>query len=457
MKENDTKKVKTRGVSIRVFGGVVTLIAIVLAFVAFALASRIGNLQDEVAASRKQYLQCSEAIADLQMASDYLTTQARSFVVTGRREFLDAYVREIQVDDTRSKAVEVLRSSFSSDDAAAKELEQALEASNELAETELVAMKLAADHYKIQDLPDMVTKTDVSKVNADVASGSADDIAKSLLLNEDYNKAKQEIKDKVEQSSNALLEKLHEANDKNQKSLNTLLFALKVVVALLLCIVMVFVLALFMYVLKPLSNYVTRISAQKSLKPDGAYELHYLANAYNAMYEDNAKRIEQLRAFAERDPLTGISNRSGYDNFLATHTRDIVLLLIEIDEFADYNMVYGHDAGDEVLKRLADALVDAFRSTDFPCRIDSDMFAVIMTNMSTDLRDVIVSKVEMVNTILSNDSDDLPVVTLSVGAAFSTEGMSDKDIYNAAGSALMDAQQIESNSIVFYGESNSAS
>ena len=36
-------------------------------------------------------------------------------------------------------------------------------------------------------------------------------------------------------------------------------------------------------------------------------------------------------------------------------------------------------------------------------------------------------------------------------------GMSDKDIYNAAGAALIDAQQIESNSIVFYGETNSAS
>lgn len=457
MKENETNKAKAHGISIRVIGGVVTFIAIVLAFVAFALASRIGNLQEEVAASRKQYVQCSEAISDLQMASDYLTTQARSFVVTGRKEFLDAYVREIEVDDTRSKAVEVLRNSFSPDDAAAKELEQALEASNELAETELVAMKLAADYYKTPDLPDMVTKTDVSKMSTDEAGRSAQDTAQYLLLNEDYNKAKQEIKNKVDQSSTALLAKLDETNNKNQESLNSLLFALKVVVALLLCIIMVFVLALFMYVLKPLGNYVTRISAQKPLKADGAYELHYLANAYNVMYEDNAKRIEQLRAFAERDPLTGISNRSGYDNFLATHTRDIVLLLIEIDEFADYNMVYGHDAGDEVLKRLADALVDAFRSTDFPCRIGSDMFAVIMTNMSTDLRDVIVSKVEMVNTILSDDSDDLPLVTLSVGAAFSTEGMSDTDIYNAAGTALTEAQKIESNSIVFYGESNSAS
>jgi diguanylate cyclase (GGDEF)-like protein len=173
------------------------------------------------------------------------------------------------------------------------------------------------------------------------------------------------------------------------------------------------------------------------------------------MYEDNAKRIEQLRAFAERDPLTGISNRSGYDNFLATHTRNIVLLLMDIDNFGDYNAVYGHETGDAVLIRLAKALGEAFRSTDFPCRIESDTFAVIMTNVSMDVRDVIVSKVELVNTMLAEDSDELPLVTLSVGAAFSTEGMTDKEIYRAANDALMDAKKSESNSIVFYGENNS--
>jgi GGDEF domain-containing protein len=71
-----------------------------------------------------------------------------------------------------------------------------------------------------------------------------------------------------------------------------------------------------------------------------------------------------------------------------------------------------------------------------------------------DVRDVIVSKVELVNTMLAEDSDELPLVTLSVGAAFSTEGMTDKDIYRAANDALTDAKQSESHSIVFYGENN---
>lgn len=455
MKENETNTDATHGISIRVVGGIVTVIAVLLSFFAFTLASQVGSMQESLTNAEKQYVKCSEAINDLQKASDYLTTQARSFVVTGRREFLDAYMNELEVADRRGKAVEVLRASFSADDEAAKDLEQALAASDALAQTEFVAMKIAAEQHGVKDLPKKVQDANVNLYKREGDNRDAQEVATNLVLNETYDEAKKEIRAKVEESSTGLLTALENELDHSEATVQSLLFQLRISVALLLCAIMVLVLTLFMYVLKPLGQYVARIKKKEPLKADGAYELHYLANAYNVMYEDNAKRIEQLRAFAERDPLTGISNRSGYDNFLATHTRNIVLLLMDIDNFGDYNAVYGHETGDAVLIRLAKALGEAFRSTDFPCRIESDTFAVIMTNVSMDVRDVIVSKVELVNTMLAEDSDELPLVTLSVGAAFSTEGMTDKEIYRAANDALMDAKQSESNSIVFYGENNS--
>lgn len=456
MKDNKKNTSSNRGISIRVIGGVATCIAVVLAFCAFALASRVGDTQEVAAEQEKSYNECSMAINDLERASDYLTTQARSYVVTGRKEFMDAYMNELDAVNRRGKAVEVLRSHYSSDNEAARTLNEALAASDTLAQTEFVAMHLAASHYGLEDLPEQVSQANIDALKG--AGGNKTDLetATSLLMNENYDQAKKAIIQKVEDSSAALLNELDEERTKNEELVRSLLFQLRITVALLLCDIMVLVLALFMYVLKPLSNYVRRIRKSEALTADGAYELHYLANAYNAMYEDNVKRIEQLRAFAERDPLTGISNRGGYDNFLATHTRDIVLLLIDVDNFADYNAVYGHDTGDAVLVRLASALGEAFRSTDFPCRIESDTFAVIMTNMSTDMRDVIVSKVEGLHNILADGADDIPLVTLSVGAAFSTEGMTDKDIFRAAENALQAARKQESNSIVFYGEHHAA-
>lgn len=454
MNENNAKSHSKHGVGIRVIGGVATLIAIALAFTAFALASRIGDVQNTLTTKEREFIECSAAIDELQMASDYLTSQARSFVVTGRKNYLDAYINELEVANRRGKAVEVLRQYFSAGSDAARTLEQALVASDALAQTEMAAMKMVADHNNMQDLPEAIEQANTGMFMREGSGQSELEVATNLVLGQNYDSVKQTIQSKVDESSNALLTELNKELDRNTNRVQSLLFTLHISVALLLCDVMVLVLALFMYVLKPLGNYVSHIESNEPLTPDGAHELHYLANAYNTMYEDNSKHIEKLRAFAERDPLTGISNRNGYDNFLATHTRDIVLLLLDIDNFAEYNNVYGHDAGDDILVRLAQALSVVFRSTDFPCRIENDMFAVIMTNMSTNLRDVIVSKVDSVSTELANEAEDLPLITFSVGAAFSTEGMNDQDIFHAADVALQEAKQSETDNIVFYGEGN---
>ena len=264
--------------------------------------------------------------------------------------------------------------------------------------------------------------------------------------------SKATISANVEASSAALLAQLDNELAANNTTMQNLLLLLRIAIALLLCVVMVIVLVLLIYVLKPLNGYIKRIEKNEPLEASGSYELHYLADAYNTMYEDNSKRLRQLREFAERDPLTGISNRNGYDSFLAKHTRNIALLLIDIDNLKEFNKVYGRDTGNAVMVKLANALSTAFRSTDFPCRIESDKFAVIMTSMTGDMREAVTNKVGRVNTIMADDSDDLPLVTLSVGAAFSTEGMTDHDIYDAAESALEQAQANGRNCLVFYGE-----
>ena len=442
------------GISIRIIGAIATVAAIVLAFFAFTLAGQVADAEEEAATAEANYIDCSKAVNDLQAASDYLTTQARLFVTTGRAECMNAYMEELAVTNRRGNAVNVLRSSLATGQDAIGDLEQALEASDELANSELVAMRLAANHYKIEDVPAKIANAALSTQRDELDAGSNIDIARSLVLNASYDEAKAEIRANVEASSQALLDQLNSDIEVNKALRQNLLFQLRIAVALLLCVVMVLVLALFMYVLKPLGHYVKRIERSEPLQADGAYELHYLANAYNTMYEDNNKRIEQLREFAERDPLTGISNRNGYDSFLATHTRNIALILIDVDNLKEFNTAFGHDTGDAALVKLANALSTAFRSTDFPCRIESDKFAVIMTNMNADLHDAISNKIDLVNSILANDADDLPLVTLSVGAAFSAEGMTDQDIYDAASEALQHAQAKGPGSIAFYGEGN---
>ena len=451
--KQNSKKDSGNGMSIRLIGAIATVVAIALSFVAFTIAGYVSDAKDLIDEYEGRFITCNEAINELQDASNYLTTQARMFVTTGRKSCMDAYIEELNDIDRRGNALTKIKASFSDDIAVTTELTEALEASDSLAKNELVAMKLAAGFYGYESVPTTIENASLGKY-ASLKRADKLDAAKELVLGDEYERAKNDIAQNVEASSQALLENLNTELGSNNAHMENLLFQLRIVVALLLCVVMLLVLVVLLYVLKPLTQYIKRIEQGEPLEANGSYELHYLANAYNNMYENNSQRLEQLRELAERDPLTGISNRSGYDGFLATHTRNIALLLIDIDNFKEFNHVYGNDTGDAVLIKLANALSTAFRSTDFPCRLESDMFAVIMTNVNASLHDTVAGKLELVNSILANDSDNLPLITLSVGVAFSTEGMSDRDIYRAAESALHHVQNNGRNGLAFYGESN---
>ncbi len=96
------------------------------------------------------------------------------------------------------------------------------------------------------------------------------------------------------------------------------------------------------------------------------------------------KRLAQLAAL---DGLTGISNRRTFQEQLDLQIRlssrndhTISLLLIDVDHFKSYNDTFGHTAGDEILKQLANTLDESTRSTDTVARYGGEEFTVILPN-----------------------------------------------------------------------------
>ena len=74
-------------------------------------------------------------------------------------------------------------------------------------------------------------------------------------------------------------------------------------------------------------------------------------------------------------------------------------------------------------------------ATDYPARIGGDEFAVILTDMTANMSTVVMNKIKEINDSLMNPDDGLPLVSLSVGGAFSENGFTD-DLYNRADAAL---------------------
>lgn len=107
-----------------------------------------------------------------------------------------------------------------------------------------------------------------------------------------------------------------------------------------------------------------------------------------AMFED-AVRVaseRQLRARAFTDELTGIPNRAAYQQFsdsLAETPLPVAVFFIDLDGFKAVNDTYGHDAGDRLLRDVAQR-IQAGLATERIFRIGGDEFAVVAPDVKED-------------------------------------------------------------------------
>lgn len=104
----------------------------------------------------------------------------------------------------------------------------------------------------------------------------------------------------------------------------------------------------------------------------------------NAARRELIEQQERLAYLAQHDPLTKLANRRVLDTALdkavarARRGTPGALLFVDIDHFKAINDDRGHDAGDAVLVRIADILVESVRTEDIVARTGGDEFAVLL-------------------------------------------------------------------------------
>lgn len=167
-------------------------------------------------------------------------------------------------------------------------------------------------------------------------------------------------------------------------------------------------------------------------------------------YAVERKRLEKgLFQRANYDSLTGLANREMFMNRLklaqARAERlgtNIALLFIDLDRFKPINDVHGHDAGDEVLRIVAQRIKAVLRSYDTPARFGGDEFAVLLEGISNPQDAAMIAK-KIIDTL----GDSIPYqecelrIGASIGILFSSEPLPVDIMIQRADVAMYDAKR----------------
>ncbi|WP_138436056.1 sensor domain-containing diguanylate cyclase [Marinobacter shengliensis] len=159
-----------------------------------------------------------------------------------------------------------------------------------------------------------------------------------------------------------------------------------------------------------------------------------------------AKRTEELHRLARVDALTGLKNRRGLDEVIEQEIqraeregKGFGLIWLDIDHFKTINDTRGHQAGDDILCRVALWLKAAVRPYDHPGRWGGDEFVVLLSPCDKDTLEQIANRVR---TSVEQESQRTGTsVTISVGGYFSQPGDDMDTLLRNADHALYQAKR----------------
>lgn len=193
-----------------------------------------------------------------------------------------------------------------------------------------------------------------------------------------------------------------------------------------------------------------------------ADELQELADDFNMMSDNLLNKTNRLEKEAITDGLTGLFNHRHFYSRLefeinrATRANSPVsVLILDVDNFKQYNDRYGHPRGDDVLRRCAAAIRDSVRGVDIAARYGGEEFAVILTE--TDKKGAMVVAENIRRAIeeqrfRDEEGDATHNVTVSIGvSSYPADTMEIKDLVKLADDALYMAKREGKNRVCAHG------
>ena len=170
------------------------------------------------------------------------------------------------------------------------------------------------------------------------------------------------------------------------------------------------------------------------------------------------RELIDSRALWERlaitDAMTEIANHRAFQEGLRAeiaraqrYNYRVVLLMMDVDDFKEYNDAFGHPLGDQVLRRVAALLRETVREGDLVARYGGEEFTALLPQ--TDARHGRVVA-ERIRNAVERDQSAQRQISVSIGAAeFPIDGADAESLIATADNALYEAKRQGKNRVVF--------
>ena len=213
----------------------------------------------------------------------------------------------------------------------------------------------------------------------------------------------------------------------------------------------------------PLLTVTVGVALAANYSVEREHRMNYLHRIFARV---QSRKLEEVavhwQVLSERDPLTGIENRRSLDRKLeALHDRGepFSVIMIDVDEFKSFNDQYGHQQGDDCLRRIAAILRASLRrTTDSAARIGGEEFAVILPQTSAEKARIAAERMRravLELRIPHTGSSAGDIVSISAGVSATAGSEPPLSVIARADAALYEAKAAGRNRVVAAGTAGS--
>ncbi len=187
------------------------------------------------------------------------------------------------------------------------------------------------------------------------------------------------------------------------------------------------------------------------------------SDRYEGWIEDISARKEaedQLKFLVHHDSLTGLLNRRGFEVELQKATRAagarvICLAYVDLDRFKLVNDLFGHAAGDQILRQMSARMREIIAPPHVPARVGGDEFVVVIDSLPLEAARALCERLRVALSDRAYHYQDKAFsVTASIGLIRVLEGMRAPDALTASDRACAEAKRLGGGSVISFDSSS---